>query len=441
MAMWLMIACLLAPPAWTATLALALEAPAAHGSVDVGVDVGTAAQSTKVTFDNTAPRLDTNGSVVNAHDGTIRYVDGWWWLHAASYGAGGCMDPPQTGCQHVGGGGGCGFQSNHNVSIWRSRDMRQGSWEFVGNAVECETAPDCQILYRPHMVWNPNTQLYVLFYNYVARTAGVGSRNGVATSPHPAGPWKIANGAMRTARPHLPSNSNGSVGDFDVLVDTDGKAYMAYSFGPMSIERLDDDYLNAATGEGVNATFPGGPGNPTGTLLPENFVEAPSLWQRNGRYYLTTGHCCCFCWQGSGLIVYHAPHPLGPWTKQRGPAADLGCIPNASNPTPAEAGTLPLTAEVSPGQGCNYKGVQAASVSRAQQNFVFPIATPTGVEYIWTGDRWMQAHDGQKAHEPQFWTPLRFDAHGNVLPFTWVDSFAVDMVLPQPGGPLLEPRT
>lgn len=45
----------------------------------------------------------------------------------------------------------------------------------------------------------------------------------------------------------------------------------------------------------------------------------------------------------------------------------------------------------------------------------------------------MQAHDGEKAHEPQFWTPLRFDAHGNVLPFTWVDSFTVDMVLPQPG--------
>ena len=51
-----------------------------------------------------------------------------------------------------------------------------------------------------------------------------------------------------------------------------------------------------------------------------------------------------------------------------------------------------------------YKNAHAASVSRAQQNFVVPIVTPSGTtEYIWTGDRWMQATDGKKAHEPQFW--------------------------------------
>lgn len=202
------------------------------------------------------------------------------------------------------------LQNNHNVSIWRSKDMAQGSWDFVGNAVECEHAPDCQILYRPHMVWNQNTNLYVLFYNDISKTMAGFSRNGVATAPHPAGPWRIANSAMETARLHLSTNHNASVGDFDVLVDGDGSAYMVYSYGRMSIERLDDDYLNSASGTRVNATFPGPPGG--GTLLPEDFVEAPSLWQRSGVYYLTTGHCCCFCWQGSGLIVYHAPHRSAP---------------------------------------------------------------------------------------------------------------------------------
>ena len=67
---------------------------------------------------------------------------------------------------------------------------------------------------------NPNTRLYVLFYNYVAKS-GAYSRNGVATAAHPAGPFTIVRNAMKTARPLLPSNHNGSVGDFDVLVDAE----------------------------------------------------------------------------------------------------------------------------------------------------------------------------------------------------------------------------
>jgi hypothetical protein len=151
----------------------------------------------------------------------------------------------------------------------------------------------------------------------------------------------------------LASNHNGSVGDFDVLV-VGADAYMVYSYGPMSLEKLTPDFLNSA---GINATFTvprqtkttppaifdavssaanldnllrsqpvhsGGPMDPaalgkaandevvtstnnatpsTSTVLPEDFVEAPALWRRGKRFYLTTGHCCCFCYQGSGMIV------------------------------------------------------------------------------------------------------------------------------------------
>ena len=40
-------------------------------------------------------------------------------------------------------------------------------------------------------------------------------------------------------------------------------------------------------------------------------------------------HCCRFCYQGSGMFVFTAPHPLGPW-KQLPGVKDLGCQPNAS---------------------------------------------------------------------------------------------------------------
>jgi hypothetical protein len=197
-----------------------------------------------VTISNALPRLDVHGEIVNAHDGTIRFYEGFWWLHAASYGAGDCADPPHQGCERYKGGD-CGFQRNHNVSVWRSPNLQSGTWEHIGEAVQCTLLPDCGILYRPHMVYNPNTKLYVVFYNYVTHS-NTGSRNGVATSPHPAGPWTMANSMMKTARPMLPTNHNGSVGDFDVFVDDDGAAYMVYSYGPMSIEKLTPDYLNSA---------------------------------------------------------------------------------------------------------------------------------------------------------------------------------------------------
>ena len=66
-------------------------------------------------------------------------------------------DTDNTGKVH-----GCGFGPQHNVSIWRSPDLSSGSWEFVGQAVQCAQLKDCGVLYRPHLTWNPNTKLYVL---------------------------------------------------------------------------------------------------------------------------------------------------------------------------------------------------------------------------------------------------------------------------------------
>ena len=40
-------------------------------------------------------------------------------------------------------------------------------------------------------------------------------------------------------------------------------------------------------------------------------------FKRKGVYYAVFGHCCCFCMQGSGLFVYTASHPLGPWSRQQ----------------------------------------------------------------------------------------------------------------------------
>ena len=199
----------------------------------------------------------------------------------------------------------------------------------------------------------------------------------------------------------------------------------------MFLEQLSPDLLHST---GVGADIAGSihpPGQKRGALkaFPVQFVEAPAMFERQGTYYALFGHCCCFCYQGSGMYVFTAPHPLGPWTQQTEPdgTADYGCMPNATTPTPAEQHTLPATAFPQPGQGCLYglpPGGTAASATRAQQNFVFE--TPRG-EFVWTGDRWMQAADGIKGHEPQFWARLEFDAAGRVRPMRWVDEVTIEL--------------
>jgi hypothetical protein len=375
-----------------------------------------------VTISNIEPRLSADGEIVNAHDGTVRWLDGKWYMHAAQYGL--CADPPNHGCGLSGPTRAlsCGFQPNHNVSIWSSANLSSGSWHFEGQAVQCTEAPHCSILYRPHLVWNPNTELYVLFWNFVNHDGGPPHKgNAAATASSPAGPFTIASPLVNTSHPS---------GDFDVFVDKDGRGYMIYSGEGhlIFLEQLTPDFLN---GTGIGAEILGGNTKyPPLTAFPIEFVEAPVLFERRRIYYALFGHCCCFCYQGSGMFVFQAPHPLGPWKQQQG-SADLGCI-NGTTPTPAQPAwgsrSLPLTAVPSPGQGCLHQNATQASATRAQQNFVVQIETASGeTEYIWTGDRWMQAPDGIKGHEPQFWGKLEFDAAGNVLPLKWKDTISIDI--------------
>jgi hypothetical protein len=325
-------------------------------------------QGAMVTISNLKPRLSTAGEIVNAHDGTVRWIDGKWYMHAAQYGE--CTDPPHHGCEMSGPtrAQSCGFHPNHNVSIWSSPDLSSGSWQFLGQAVQCTEAPNCGILYRPHLVWNPNTKLYVLFWNYVNKQ-GKYAGDAAATASSPAGPFTIVSPLINTTYP---------TGDFDVFVDKDGTGYMIYGdFHLNFIEKLTPDFLH---GTGIGADIPGGiKSHPPLTAFPVDFVEAPVLFERKGVYYALFGHCCCFCYQGSGMFVFQAPHPLGPWKQQA--SSDLGCV-NGTTPTPGEpkwgSPSLPLTARPQPGQGCLFNNAKQASVTRAQQNFVVQVEAASG---------------------------------------------------------------
>lgn len=246
-----------------------------------------------VQISNLEPKRDIGGEIVNAHDGTYRLLDGYWYYHSAEYGL--CAEPRPHGCTHGGIGGGCGFHGDHNVSIWRSADLSLGSWKRVGTAAHCATdIPDCGILYRPHLVQNPKTNQYLLYVNYVRRDGSYGG-NAVFSASHPAGPFALVNPAQNLARlcpgPAASTpcgESQGGAGDFDVFVDHDGQGYIAYGANfYLSVEKLTPDLLNS-TGE--NASFADPAAKWGGNVSADYFVEAPALFERSGTYYLLYGH-------------------------------------------------------------------------------------------------------------------------------------------------------
>jgi len=239
----------------------------------------------------------------------------------------------------------------------------------------------------------------------------------VATSESPVGPFKLRVNAVNVTR------GDGGGGDFDLFVDDDGAGYVVYSsLYWMSVEKLTPDFLYS-TGQNASCGPKGSP------LFPEYFVEAPVFFKRNSIYYILFGHCCCFCEQGSGVIVHTATSPLGVWQIQAG--EDVACRSSqfASEFPLLEGVEMGVRALPTPGQGCLYQSDEM-SVTRSQQNFIVQVEVAGGeVEYVWTGDRWQQAPDLIKGHEPQFWVPLKFSADGAIGKMSWTDQFVLDIAV------------
>ncbi|CAF1097557.1 unnamed protein product [Adineta steineri] len=353
-----------------------------------------------VTIDNQQPRRDVNGEIIDAHDGSIQQFvpGGLYYMHAMQYGL--CKEPPNYGCDGAGMPEKCGFQLDHNISIWTSPNLTSGSWTYAGNAIDVTKRP-AGIVFRPHLVYNPNTKLYVLMWNYM--NFGVSGQIAVAISETPIGPFVVVNTALNITR--------GSSGDFDLLVDTDGKGYIIYSANSMNVEELTTNYYYTTSSPRY--------------VFPETFVEAPVLMKREGTYYALYDWCCCYCFQGSGVMVYRAQSPLGPYLQQQD--GDIACktinrtISNTRIHTSINA--LPT-----PGQGCQYHNGNTTSTLRSQQNFVIKVTNAQGLTtFVWTGDRWQQAPDGIKGHEPQYWMPLHFNSDGSIDTLDWIDEFTVDV--------------
>ena len=242
---------------------------------------GAAAARRTVTVRNDQPRLDTRGAIVDGHDLSLRRLDnGSFVMHTIEYGL--CLAPANYGCDQT--ADKCGFRADHNVSVWLSDDLSSGSWRKVGDAFPLAARPP-GLIYRPDAIYNPNTGLWVLWYDWVLD--GFGQDLYVtSTSASPFGPF--TNFAVSNT-----TNATWQGGDFHLFTDPNspsdgyvvwtGMSQMPGFDHKIRISRLTPDFLNVTDDEPV-------------MFMDEQFNEAPAVfWHYElKKWYALFGHCCCF---------------------------------------------------------------------------------------------------------------------------------------------------
>jgi hypothetical protein len=231
---------------------------------------GVQQKSHQLKYNNKLPRLDENGQVIDAHDGRIiQFGDRYYW-YGTRYG--------NTN----------GFTKANEYVCYSSENLNQ--WKFEGDILQKKPEG---VYYRPHVVFNPHTNKYILWYNWYPQLWK--GQFGVAESNSPTGPFTIVNDDVKVR------HSNQGVGDLGVFVDDDETAYLSYNTiidHKVSVEKLNKDFTSSSL---------------TGSEFIASHCEAGALFKRDSIYYLLTDYTCCFCNYGSGARVYTANHPLGPY--------------------------------------------------------------------------------------------------------------------------------
>jgi hypothetical protein len=360
----------------TATLLLAV-APRLEASEGGIESVGS--QFRTVVIDNSKPRRDTDGQILDAHEGCLRFFNGKYYLYGTRFG-------------HANGEG------ENPYGVYSSADLEEWTNEGI---ILTNTAKGT--LWRPHVVYNEKTHKYVLWYHG-------GGGMGVATADRPEGPFHEVNAdAPRTHQDN---------GDLGLFRDSNGTAYITYTyrdkftFPPseqlLSIREEPIPYYRIVVEE-LSLDYLSGAGRVTAPVAGNS--EAPSLFRRGDLYYLMFDNTCGFCAAGTGARVYIARQPLGPFT-YKGNINRAG--PQSRNlPSPwTKVGT----------------GRKDAIV-KAQQSCVAVLPGPHGEQYLWMGDRWGSTPDGIKGHDLQYWAPLLFDPDGMIQQLenksTWTLQVAV----------------
>lgn len=204
------------------------------------------------------PWLDTEGKRIQAHGGSVMYIDGtYYW-----YGENKEKTDGKNGIWHWG------------VRCYTSKDLY--NWKDEGIIIPPEPDdptsslhPSCS-MDRPHIIYNKKTKKYVCWLKIMNRDETQSET--ILTADNILGPYTKIRENFRPL--------GMSAGDFDLVVAEDGKAYYYFErvHSEMICADLTEDYTDVT---GYYSThFP--------QPCPPFVREAPAHFVRNYKHYLLT---------------------------------------------------------------------------------------------------------------------------------------------------------
>jgi len=152
--------------------------------------------------------------------------------------------------------------SSQNLTDWTDHSVivTQSKVNWVDSTTFSMWAPDCIA---------KNGKYYFYFPAGMKATFGRGSSVGVAIADNPAGPYIPQSEPIKNVRGIDPN----------IFIDKDGKAYMYWAMGEISVAKLKENMLELESDPKV-----------VGDLPKQGLKEGPFLFERNGIYYMTYPH-------------------------------------------------------------------------------------------------------------------------------------------------------
>ena len=339
---------------------------------------------------------DDKGEHINAHGGNVMHYKGTYYWYGENR--------PERG-----------FTTEAGISVYSSRDLMNWKNEGVALAVTETRGDDIErgcIMERPKVVYNTETSQFVMLFHLELKGRGYeAARVGFAVSESPTGPFRF----IRSLRPNagkwpmdftkrdikramtldeadyrewwtpewrravnhgllLKRDLEGGQmsRDMTVFIDDDGKAYHIHSAEEnltLNIAELTPDYLDY-TGRYIR-------------LAPGGHNEAPTIFKRNGVYWMITSGCTG--WEANEARMFRATSIWGPWEQLPSP----------------------------------FRGKGADKSFHTQGTYIFKVE---GTEqYIFMADRWMPRSLKYSRH---IWLPIEFDADGTPVLY-WKEEWEI----------------
>ncbi len=336
---------------------------------------------------------DNNGVHINAHGGGILFHQGkyYWFGEHKTEGRRGNTAWVGVHCY-----------SSDNLYDWKD----EGIAMKVSDDPESPITAGC-VIERPKVIFNPKTGKFVLWFHLELKGQGYNAaKTGVAVADNPTGPYtflKALNpnaGVWPDGFPEELKNKTwpdsikpwsevwieavkegmfvkrdfekGQMArDMTLYVDDDEKAYHIHASEEnltLHISELTDDYLGF-TGKYIR-------------VAPTGHNEAPSIFKRNGKYYMVTSGCTGWAPNAARLLV--SDSVMGNWEYVENP-----CVGNDKELT-----------------------------FHSQSTFILPVEGKKDA-FIFLADRWVpeNAIDGR-----YIWLPIQFKENG--VPFLeWINEW------------------